>query len=529
MYFSFRPKPRKAATLAPIVIATLSLVTVVRGSTLAKANIVVHPALSQGEISQYIYGLGLEWLDNGDGVLDSTTGTLRQDLLQLLTPLRVPVWRFPGGILSDYYQWQDGVGPVANRPMRANPMDGTMHANTFGTDELIAFCRAQNSQPLITANFGTGTLTEALGWQAYFISKGMPVHFWEIGNEIYLAEPTMPASVPGNDRRIYKTAADYASEFPVWARALRANDPSVLVGAIAGTSNTSIQNQGWLDTLLGSAAGDIDFIALHNSFAPLISSSYDYSNTALRWNAYQAMYAQPTVTAEDTQTVSQKLSKVSLLGQSRIAITEHFPLFGSGPTMNQLLDGLDQSRTQGSALFTASLLHTFIRQKVWMANYNLGTSPWFGALITNTPSGLVKTPTYYVYDLYRNHFGTQEVGVDVTGPSVSTPAVGTVPAVNSLAYLDAVASVDAAGRIYLAVINRNNSASIAAAIAVDGLNASTKATVQTLQASQVNAINGTALTATTAPGVISTHTTTWSPPSNWVYNFPPNSVTVFQW
>jgi len=497
--------------------------------TSRSARIVVHTGESEGEISPYIYGLGLEWLDNGNGVLDPTTHTLRTDILSLLQPLRVPVWRFPGGILSDYYHWRDGVGPVSARPLRTNPMDDTVHSNDFGTDELIAFCRAQNSQLLITANFGTGSLDEALAWQTYLQMNGLPARFWEIGNEIYLAEPTMPATIPGDDARIYKTPAQYAAAFPAWAHALRSADPTVLVGAIAGTTNTSVENRGWLDTLLSTAAMDADFIALHNSFAPLISTSYDYSNAQLLTNAYGAMYAQAGRTGDDTQFVQQRFAAANPSAQSRIAITEHFPLFGAGPTSSQLLAGIDQSRTQGSALFTAGMLHTYIRQRAWMANYNIATSPWFGALITDTPNGLVKTPTYYVYDLYRNHFGTTAVGIDVTAPSFNALAVGSVATRDGVSYLDAVASRDADGRTYLAVINRDSTYSIDTLIYVDELSASTPATVYSLQASQVNAINGSSLTATTLPATVTTQVSKWSSTGTWVYAFPPNSVTVLVW
>jgi len=164
-----------------------------------------------------------------------------------------------------------------------------------------------------------------------------------------------------------------------------------------------------------------------------------------------------------------------------------------------------------------------------MANYNIATSPWFGALITETPNGLVKTPTYYVYDLYRNHFGTTSVSVDTIGPSFNTSAVGSVSARTRVPYLDVVASSDANGRTYLAVINRNSSDSIDASIAVDGLETLPPTTVYSLQASQVNAINGAPLTSTTAPTNVTPQVTTWVPTQNEAYVFPPNSVTILIW
>lgn len=493
------------------------------------ARIDVYPTVVQGSISPYVYGLGVEWVDNGNGMLDPATGTVRPAILNLLTPLKVPVWRFPGGILADYYHWKDGVGPQSTRPQRANPMDGSIHANTFGTDEFIAFCKAQNSQALITANFGTGTLSEVLDWQSYFTRAKFPVRLWEIGNEIYLAEPNIPSSIPGNDARIYKTATDYAAGFKQWASGLRKADPQALVGAIAGTANTSIQNIGWLNTLLSTASVDMDFVALHNSFAPLITGAYDYTNLDLRNNAYMAMYAQAGWAQTDAQTVQQQLTIHNSRANNRIAVTEHFPLFGSATTTDQLLAILDQSKTMGSALFTASLFHSYIRQNVWMANYNLASSPWFGALINDTPGGPLKTPTYYVYDLYRNHFGTTSLGVSVTSPTTATHTVGAVPGRSNVAFLDVIASRDTKGKTYLAVINRHTSQAFDTTVAANNLLLGTAVMVYTVSSENVNDINGVALTTTVSQANIQVHQSTWIPKSGYVYRFPPNSITVLSW
>ena len=408
-------------------------------------------------------------------------------------------------------------------------MDGTPHANNFGTDEFIEFCRAQASEALITANFGTGTLHEAKAWQAVSDRRQFPVRFWEIGNEIYLAESRLPAVVAGNDYRIFKTSSQYSTNFIAWARALREVDNTVLVGAIAGTYNTSAENRGWIDTLLATAGKDIDFIALHNSFAPLILDRYDYSSDQKRRMAYSAMTAQAAFAGDDSQAVRQQLLLVRPEGQGRIAITEHFPLFGLGDTPDQLLAVLDQSRTLASALYTARLFHSYVKKGVWMANYNVAISPWLGALLTDTPSGLVKTPTYYIYELYRNHFGTTAVNVEVASPVYTSSQVGCVPTRTSVPYLDAIASRDSAGHLYLAVINNHDWSAVESTVVVSGLSATATAQVITITGPSGNAINGAGLTSTTAPSSISPQASTWTAPASGLYSFPPRSVTILKW
>lgn len=492
-------------------------------------KIVVHSKQVGAQISSLIFGAAIEWTENGNVIFDPGSGRIRPDVVDAIKPIRLSIVRFPGGILSDHYHWQDGIGPRQRRPNRKSPMDNSDQANNFGTDEFIEFCRQINAQPLVTANAGTGSLGELLAWQKYFASNGFPVQYWEIGNEIYLAEPKLPASIPGNDQRIYKTADQYSTQFNTWSTALRQQDQSSVVGAIAGTYNTSRQNKGWLDTLLRTSAPRIDFLALHNSFAPLIFSRYDYSDARKRTEAYQAMFAAVQSAGEDIDSVQKKMRQAGVRSP-RIAITEHFPIFGAG-SHDQLLASLDQSRTIGSALYTASLLQMFMRKQVWMANYNLITSKWFGALLTVTDQGLVKTPTYYAWDLYRNHFGDQLLGVDVSTNSFDSKQVGAIGSKWGIPYLDVVASRDSSGSTYLSVINRDLTNAVPTTVMVDDMPLGAPVSVLTLDGKSEISINGPSLTRTTEGGPMNNVNVK---ASQWIssdkpYSFPPHSITVMKW
>ncbi len=496
---------------------------------ISEARIVVHPSQVGGEISPLIFGAGLEWTENGNRVFDRDAGRIRPDVVGALVPLRIPVVRFPGGILADHYQWKDAIGPRQARPRRRNPMDDSEHENNFGTDEFIDFCRQLGAEPLITANAGTGSLEDALAWQRYFAERRFPVKYWEIGNEIYLAEPRQRASIPGNDKRIYKTASEYAALLDEWAPAIKRQDGAALVGAIAGTYNTSAENKGWLDALLKMAPDRMDFVALHDSFAPLIFSRYDYADGGKRADAYRAMFAAARSTEEDLRSVRERL-RTSRTAGPRLAVTEHFPLFGAG-SHEQLVAGLDQSRTLAAALYTASLFNVYVREQIWMANYNLITSKWFGALLTDTDAGLVRTPTYHLWDLYRNHLGDQSVGVDVTTPSFDSRAVGAIAARAGVGYLDAVATRDRQGSIYLAVINRNLSQDMQTVVQVDGVRAGVIVDILTLNGPSANSINGPPLTRTTEGGGtdnVKLEALKWTMTAT-PYRLPAHSVTVMKW
>lgn len=512
---------RQAALLWPAVAAAQSS---------SPARITVDPKSTGSRVSPLLFGCGVEWPENGNGIYNPANRRNRPEVVAALKKSGVTTLRFPGGILADYYNWRDGIGPMATRPKRANPMDGKVYANNFGTDEFIALCRQVGAEPLITLNAGTGTLEMALSWQKYFRDKGMPVKYFEVGNEIYLAEPRQPATIPGNDKRIYKTAAQYASLFREWAPALRAADPQCLVGAIAGTYNTSKENKGWLDTLLSNAGSQADFLALHNAFAPITSPGYKFTEESRRVDAYRAMYTATVYSGEDMRTVRGRLRSANPASTGRLAITEHFPLFGSGGSQSELLHILDQSRTLAAGIYTASVLHTMMRQSVWMAHYNLALSPWFGALLQDSSSGLIENPHYYVFHLLRDFASSAMARAEVAGPSFNSPAVGVVASGVNTPVLDAVAAVGADG-LRLSVINRDLFKIVNAAITVPLAGYTAQAAVKRFGGSAPHAIKGKPLSGSAADrsAELGISNSVWNGRSGAPYAFPPLSVTQFFW
>ena len=53
-------------------------------------------------------------------------------------------------------------------------------------DSFMGTVQKIGAQPILIANYGTGTPQEAAGWVQYAnITKGYGVKYWEIGNEVY--------------------------------------------------------------------------------------------------------------------------------------------------------------------------------------------------------------------------------------------------------------------------------------------------------------------------------------------------------
>lgn len=65
----------------------------------------------------------------------------RRDVIDLVKKLNVPIVRYPGGNFVSGYNWEDGVGPVENRPKRLDLAWGTTEPNYFGTNEFMKWCK----------------------------------------------------------------------------------------------------------------------------------------------------------------------------------------------------------------------------------------------------------------------------------------------------------------------------------------------------------------------------------------------------
>jgi alpha-N-arabinofuranosidase len=56
----------------------------------------------------------------------------RTDVLDLVRELGVTTVRYPGGNFVSGYRWEDGVGPLAERPVRLDTAWHSIEPNTFG-------------------------------------------------------------------------------------------------------------------------------------------------------------------------------------------------------------------------------------------------------------------------------------------------------------------------------------------------------------------------------------------------------------
>src|SRR4030095_1927562 len=70
----------------------------------------------------------------------------RKDVLALVRELAPTIMRSPGGNFVSGYDWEDGVGPVAQRPRRLDLAWMSTETNEFGTHEFLCWGPARALQ-----------------------------------------------------------------------------------------------------------------------------------------------------------------------------------------------------------------------------------------------------------------------------------------------------------------------------------------------------------------------------------------------
>lgn len=464
-----------------------------------EATVSVDAGRTLREIPRTLYGQNIEWPNGGSMVWDFRTKALNPEIIRLTRELGTTLLRFPGGSFADFYHWRDGIGPQDARPAR-EPMTGRgTSPNFFGTDEARDFAAKVGAELMFIVNAHTGTPEEAADWVRYVKERataGARVPYWEIGNEFYIKnDDPSNAAIPPDE---------YVRRFHAFVRAMKQADPSIRILAI-GAENfgryTSSAFPGWNRIVLEQAAGEMDYLALHNAYQPVV---FDDGGADVR-TVYAAMLASPILIKRNLDVVSKQIERYggSRAAQIKLAITEWSPIFHLDPKSRWV----DHVKTLGSALFVASTMKAFLESpRVEIANAFKLVEPGYQGWIQARHADILTRPAkdgqfaptapYLALELYTRHFGDTLVASSASSPTYDSVAVGMADAVRDVPYLDVVASRGSdGGTLYLLAINKHFDAPIRAKIALDGWKPSGDGTVWMLHGTGIDANTGTKLPA----------------------------------
>ncbi|GAB2510312.1 alpha-L-arabinofuranosidase C-terminal domain-containing protein [Microbacterium petrolearium] len=192
----------------------------------------------------------------------------RRDVLELVRELGPTVVRYPGGNFVSGYLWEDGVGPVEERPRRLDGAWHTIETNAFGLHEFVDWSKEAGVEVMEAVNLGTRGVEEARALVEYANHPGgtrwsdmrrrngaeqpFDIRLWCLGNEL-----------DGPWQIGHKTADEYGRLAQETAKAMRFVDPTIELVAV-GSSGRGMPTFGsWEHTVLTHTYDEVDYISMH--------------------------------------------------------------------------------------------------------------------------------------------------------------------------------------------------------------------------------------------------------------------------
>ncbi|MFG2073083.1 arabinosylfuranosidase ArfA [Nonomuraea maritima] len=240
-----------------------------------QAKLTLDPAFTIAPVRRRTFGAFVEHLGRCvyTGIYEPGHPTadddgFRRDVLDLTRELGVSTIRYPGGNFVSGYRWEDGIGPVAERPRRLDLAWQSTETNEVGVDEFVRWCRKAGVEPMMALNLGTRGIAEALDLLEYCnhpsgttlsdlrVANGSKephgIRMWCLGNEM-----------DGPWQTGHKTAHEYGRLAAETARAMRMVDPTLELVA-CGSSGSSMPTFGaWEATVLEETYDVVDYISCH--------------------------------------------------------------------------------------------------------------------------------------------------------------------------------------------------------------------------------------------------------------------------
>ncbi|WBL23773.1 alpha-N-arabinofuranosidase [Zunongwangia sp. HRR-M8] len=380
-----------------------------------------------------------------DSDIPNTDG-VRNDLIEALKNLQIPVLRWPGGCFADTYHWMDGIGPKEDRPTIVNQWwGGVTEDNSFGTHNFLNLCEELGAEPYLAANIGSGTVKEFADWIQYVNHDGTSpmadlrkengrekpwgVKYWGVGNEMWGCGGNMTPEYYAN---LYR---QYATFMTSWN-----NDK----GLYRIASGANVDDYHWTEVLMRDVPHNlIEGVALH---------SYSFVEWGDKGDAVDFNEAQYFSTMQTALKMEELVTKHSAImdkydpkGNIELIVDEWGGWYdvqdGTNPGF------LYQQNTMRDAMIAGVSLNIFNNhsKRVKMANLAQTVNVLQAVALTDGAKMLL-TPTYHVMEMYKVHQDAKLLPVSFDSPQYSYEG-------ESLPAVSVSASKDDKNVIHISAVN----------------------------------------------------------------------------
>lgn len=336
-----------------------------------------------------------------DSAIENVRG-IRQDVVEALKKIKIPVLRWPGGCFADEYHWKDGIGPRKDRPSIVNTHWGKVTENNhFGTHEFLELCAQLGCEPYICGNVGSGTVREMQEWIEYITFDGRSpmadlrrrngrdepwkLRFFGIGNENWGCGGNMRPEYYADVYRRYQTYVRNFSENRITKIACGANS----------------DDTHWTEVLMREAGHLMHGLSFHYYTVP---GGWGNKNSATEFT--EADWFETLKLAlrmdEFVQKHSAIMDRYDPKKKVGLIVDEWGTWYRVEPGTNPGF--LYQQNSLRDALVAGMTLNIFNNHcdRVRMANI-AQTVNVLQALMLTQGEKMILTPTYHVFDMYKVH------------------------------------------------------------------------------------------------------------------------------
>jgi alpha-N-arabinofuranosidase len=404
-------------------VSALALVTPAAAQStdaIAPDVVTVHGDRPAAKYDRRIFGQFAEHLGTGiyggvwvgpDSKIPNVDG-YRRDVIEALKAIRTPVIRWPGGCFADEYHWREAIGPRSKRRVKVNTnWGGVTEDNAFGTHEFMTFTELVGADAYVSGNVGSAPPYEMAEWVEYMTSptgsslakeraangRKTPwkVAMFGLGNELWGCGGSMRPEYAADVTRRYSTF-------------VKAPPGQPLMKIASGASEADLN---WTEVMMRDARGAFDGIGVHYYTVP-----YEWSHKGAAtgfdedgWARTLAKTVRMDAIIAGHERVMDKYDP-----QKRVAllVDEWGTWYDGEPGTNPGF--LQQQNSLRDALVASLNLDIFARHTERLRGANIAQMVnVLQAMLLTDGARMVKTPTYWVFDMYKDYQDATVLPVDV--------------------------------------------------------------------------------------------------------------------
>lgn len=374
-----------------------------------------------GHFSEHLGRCIYEGIYVGEDSKIPNVNGMRCDVVNALREMGIPVLRWPGGCFADEYHWKDGIGKKSERKKMINThWGGVVEDNSFGTHEYFELCRQLGCDTYVNANVGSGSVKEMSEWVEYMTFDGVSpmaelrkkngsekpfdLKYLGVGNESWGCGGNMDPEYYGCLYKQYNTfCRDYDSNKHI---------KRIACGPNAGDYH-------WTKVVTDKVKRHADALSLHYYTLPTGKWDHKGSATVFDKNEYNSTICKAYYIDELIKNHLAMMQSVQPDGNVKLIVDEWGTWYDVEPGTNPGF--LYQQSTMRDAIVAALTLNIFNKHadKIIMANIAQTVNVLQSVILTDGEK-MIKTPTYYVFKMYKEHQNNTLLGSYITSENIES-------------------------------------------------------------------------------------------------------------